>query len=448
MEQAMNYAQSVAFVENAGLFGAVKNGLDNIRELLRRMGNPQDTFLSIHVAGTNGKGSVCAALDAILRQTGRKIGLFTSPYLERFTERIRIDGEEIAPETFARWANRVRTVCQEMVADGFSNPTFFELVTAICFGVFSEARVDAAVIEVGMGGRLDATNVLSPAMTVIANIGLDHTHVLGDTVEAIAREKAGIMKRGVPVVVYPQTFDTAYAQLLHCAREAGAPLYALRDAAITVEESGLAGSRYTLRYQGLDFGVLHVPLLGRMQVLNSATAVLAAALLAQQGSIPLTLEQIRAGLEAVRWPGRMELLSREPMLLLDGAHNPQGARQLAQTVRDFFPNGNAVLVTGMLRTKDAHHAAQALAGCAETILVTAPDSPKVLPPADLAACYRDAGAAVQVMEDYRAALDTALQLGCAQGRPVIVTGSLYLVGAARTYLLSKDGPLASSEAKG
>ena len=172
------------------------------------------------------------------------------------------------------------------------------------------------------------------------------------------------------------------------------------------------------------------------------------ALLAQQGSIPLTLEQIRAGLEAVRWPGRMELLSREPMLLLDGAHNPQGARQLAQTVRDFFPNGNAVLVTGMLRTKDAHHAAQALAGCAETILVTAPDSPKVLPPADLAACYRDAGAAVQVMEDYRAALDTALQLGCAQGRPVIVTGSLYLVGAARTYLLSKDGPLASSEAKG
>lgn len=435
MPAPMNYEESVSFVQNAALFGAVKNGLDNIRELLARMGDPQNAFPSIHVAGTNGKGSVCASLDSILRQAGKKVGLFTSPYLERFTERIRIGGAEVEEDVFARWANRVRDISAEMVADGCAHPTFFELVTAICFAVFAEAQVDVAVIEVGLGGRLDATNVLMPAVTVIANIGLDHTNVLGDTVEAIAAEKAGIMKKGVPVVVYPQTYDAAYAQLLHSAREVGAPLYALRDAAITVLETGLAGSRYALRYQTLDFGELTIPLLGRMQVLNTATAALAAAILAQQGEIRLTTGHIREGLARVQWAGRMEIVRRDPPVILDGAHNPQGAQHLARSVTDWFPNGNAVVVTGMLHTKDAHETARAVASCAGTVIATAPDSYKALPAEELAACYRDAGAPVQVVEDYRAAIDAAMEMGRAQGRPVIITGSLYLVGAARTYLM-------------
>jgi dihydrofolate synthase/folylpolyglutamate synthase len=430
----MDYRQSVEYVENAGLFGAHKHGLDNIRILLERLGNPQDRFVSIHVAGTNGKGSVCACMDAILRRQGIRTGLYTSPYLERFTERIRLNGKEITKESFACIATRVREAAQSMVDDGLTHPTFFELVTACGFLAFAEGGVEVAVIETGLGGRLDATNVLRPAVTVITAIGLDHTKVLGDTVEAIAREKAGIIKTGVPVIVYPQPFAEAYAELLGAARLREAPLYAVRDAAIVVEESGLSGQRFTMSYQGMNLGEFTTGLLGAHQVLNCATAILAAVVFGQLELFPLELSSIRQGIAQVRWPGRLEVVSRDPLILLDGAHNPQGAQQLADAVNRITPNHNGVLLAGALKTKDVDQVARILAPVAETVITTRPPTEKALSAREMADAFGAWNCPSMVQEDPATALSMAVALARGKGCPLIVTGSLYLVGAVRAML--------------
>ncbi|MGI6316480.1 MAG: bifunctional folylpolyglutamate synthase/dihydrofolate synthase [Christensenellales bacterium] len=430
----MNYTQAVAYVENIAKFGSKKNGLVNIRELLRRMGNPQEAFPSVHVAGTNGKGSACAVLENILRKAGYKTGLYTSPYLQTFTERIRLRGMNVAEETFARWANIVRAHAEAMAAEGLGKPTFFELTTAICFGIFAEEKVDIAIVEVGLGGRLDATNVLHPILSVIMSIGLDHTQVLGDTVEAIAAEKAGIIKPNIPVVLYPQPFDTAYAALLYRAMEQKSPIYALRDASIRVDESSLSGQTYTLSYQGIMLENLRIPLLGRMQVLNTATAVLAAIVLAQTGKLSLTDQHIREGLSTAVWPGRMEILRRKPFILADGGHNPQGIGELARNIETWFPNRNGIAMMGMLHTHDAWHSLKLLAPAVREVIATQPPSIKALPAADLAEIAMSEGLPVQMQEDWQEALHRGLALAEERQAPLIVTGSLYLVGAVREKL--------------
>jgi len=433
----MNYAESVYFVENAAVFGAEKKGLENIRELLRRLGDPQNRFRAIHVAGTNGKGSVCACLDAMLRQQGIRTGLYTSPYLERFTERIRIDGEEIAEDTFADICTRVRETAEAMVADGLTHPTFFELVTACCFVAYAEAGVEVAVIETGLGGRLDATNVLMPAMCVITAIGLDHTAVLGETVEEIAREKAGIIKPGVPVVVYPQPFDEAYAEILCAARDKDAPVYAVRDASLLVEESGLNGQTFSMSFQGQRLGSFRTSLMGRHQVLNSATAILAAIVFSQLEIVPLSLKAIREGVEKVRWAGRLEIVSRDPLVILDGAHNPQGAEQLAEAIDQITPNHDAVLLVGAVRTKDVDQVARILAHKAATIVVTQPPIEKALAAKETADAFMAHDAQPMVQTDLETALEMSLALARGKNCPLIIAGSLYLVGAVRKILVKK-----------
>ena len=430
----MDYRQSVHYVENAGLFGAHKQGLDNVRALLSRLGNPQDQFVSIHVAGTNGKGSVCACLDAVLRQQGIRTGLYTSPYLERFTERIRLNGAEIAQEDFARIATQVREAADAMVADHLTHPTFFELVTACGFLAFAQSGVEVAVIETGLGGRLDATNVLNPALTVITAIGLDHTKVLGDTVEAIAREKAGIIKPGVPVVIYPQPFAEAYVELLQAARDREAPVYAVKDAALVVEETGLSGQRFTLGYQGLDLGSFTTGLLGAHQVLNCATAILASVVFSQLELFPLGIEAIRQGIGQTRWPGRLEIVCRDPLILLDGAHNPQGAQQLADAVNWVIPNHNGILLVGALKTKDADQVARILAPTAQTVITTRPPTEKALSAKEMADAFEAQGKEAMVEEDLAAAIQLGIALARSKRCPLIVAGSLYLVGAVRSML--------------
>ena len=430
----MNYLESVQFVENANLFGAEKKGLANIRELLARLGDPQLRFQAIHVAGTNGKGSVCAYLDAMLRAQGICTGLFTSPYLERFTERIRIDGEEIKEDAFAEVCTRVRAAAEAMVAEGMTHPTFFELVTACGFLAFAEAGVQVAVVETGMGGRLDATNVLLPALTVITAIGLDHTKVLGETVEEIAREKAGIIKPGVPVVIYPQPFDEAYVELLCAARDREAPAYAVRDAAILVEYSGLEGQRFSMSFQGLELGRFETALLGRHQILNCATAVLAAVVFSQLELLPLTLPAIRQGAGCARWPGRLEVVSREPLVLLDGARNPQGGGQLAEALDAITPQRGAVLVDEAVRADDVDQVARILAPKVGHVVATEPPIGKALTARETADAFRAQGIQPMVQEDVRAAVEAALAIARGRKCPLVIAGSLYLVGAVRGYL--------------
>lgn len=434
----MNYQESVDFMTHASLYGSKKNALEGITELLSRLGDPHKGLKFLHVAGTNGKGSVCTYLDTILRRAGYQTGLYTSPYLERFPERIRVNGIEASEEAIADAATRVREAAEAMCRDALDHPTFFELVTATAMLIYAQAQVDIVVLETGLGGRLDATNVVIPEVSVITAIGLDHTSVLGDTIEAIAGEKAGIMKEDVPVVVYPQPFAAASATLMHHAREKNCPYYDVGQAHIRLKQFSLDGQTFTLSYQGMDLGEFSCALLGSFQMLNASTAILAAMVLGQKGDFKIPMEAIRQGIADARWAGRLEVVSREPFVLIDGAHNPQGAEELTRCLRNFFPAGDCVLVTGVMHTKDSLGISRILSNYVRDVVVTEPKWTKALPADDYAQDYiHQVKGQVVVESDQEAALERGLALAQATDSPLIVAGSLYLAGAARTWARGK-----------
>ncbi len=429
----MNYQESVDFVENAIRYGGSKCELKNITELLKRLGNPHHDFPAVHVAGTNGKGSTCAMIERAIRKSGLKVGLFTSPYLQQFTERIRINGEEISKDIFAKTATRVRNLVEEMVEEGHYHPTFFEMVTAIAFIIYKEEKVDIAVIETGLGGLLDATNVLDPVVTVITSIGMDHENVLGGTIEAIAQRKAGIIKPGCPVVIYPQPYDAAYAELLGRAHEVKAPVYSVRDARIIVQSSGLDGHQFKVQFQEME-AYLSISLMGAHQVLNATTAFITLCVLAQQG-FKVRYTDMVMGLKEAKWPGRLEVISKDPLILLDGAHNPQAALQLRRSLDEFLPGNKVVLLIGSFKTKDSKGIRDVLYPIAQQVIVTRPNSDRATEPMEIATLYNDKGVQAEVYEDVSEALDAAYALAKVSGAPLMVTGSLYLVGEARSLLL-------------
>ncbi|MCF0136158.1 MAG: bifunctional folylpolyglutamate synthase/dihydrofolate synthase, partial [Lachnospiraceae bacterium] len=337
----MTYEAFITWLEKVPLYGH-KDGINNIRKLLARLGHPEKCAPVIHVAGTNGKGSCCAMMASVLQRSGMKVGLFTSPHLVTYGERIRVDGINISEEELVRLGLEVKKQLEEMVAAGENHCTFFEILTAIGFLYFAREQVDVIVLEVGVGGRLDATNVVEePALCLIASISLDHTKVLGDTLEAIAAEKAGILKAGRPVVLsenplcVQQVVETA-------AREKGCPfIYAPSF------ESGAS-----------DYPI---PLAGNYQKQNRRAAVTALRLLQQQG-FPITEESLREGLARTDWPGRMQTLQVEGQtVLMDGAHNPGGARMLADYLDQSYAPGSCTLVFSALGKKDLSGILQPLA---------------------------------------------------------------------------------------
>lgn len=429
----MNYAQSVDYVQNAALFDSKKDGLNNMHQLLNRLGNPHHGFQSVHVAGTNGKGSVCAMMESVLREAGYCTGLFTSPYLQVFTERIRLSGENVDPEIFAEAATRVRYHAEAMKTEGYNHPTFFELVTAIAFVIFQQQQVDIAIIEVGMGGLLDATNVLDPLVTVITSIGMDHVKVLGGTIDEIAAQKAGIIKPGCPVVVYPQPFTEAYARILSTALEQNAPVYSVAEANLIVQSMGIHGSRFTLNYGGMR-GELNIPLLGRHQVMNAATAFLALVVLAQQNNYTLTAEHIVDGMGKTQWPGRMEVLSHDPLIIIDGAHNQQGAKALRESLRLLLPIGQVHLVLGMMGTKDMLSIIDEITDLAHTVYPVQPSDPRALEIEMLHQELMEREINSQPLGSVEDTLHAVTAKALQDGRPIVICGSLYLAGEVRTLL--------------
>ncbi len=431
----MNYEQSLTYVQSAKERGAQKRGLQNIKELLRRLGNPEARFPCVHVAGTNGKGSVCALLEAMLRAAGLKTGLYTSPYLERFPERIRVAGMEIGTEDFARVAAQVRAAAESMAAEGLGEPTFFELVTACGFLYFAEMGVDVAVIETGLGGRTDATNVVTPMLTVITAIGSDHAASLGGTLQSIAAEKAGILKPGVPCVLAagnpPPVVDIVSrkaaelgCELLDCSKVEAKPL-----------EVTLRGQSFDLAGPGVLLSGLSMALLGEHQLRNAAAAVRAAVALRTHFGIPDSA--IRVGLAAARWPGRLEVLRQEPPLLLDGAHNPHGAAALSACLNTLLGDRQACIVFAAMADKDAAGMAPLLAPVAARAIATQPPGHgrRAAHSADhLAALFAAQGVPSQALPDWQDAIQATL----AGGLPVVICGSLYLVGAARTWLREQN----------
>ena len=426
----INYIESLDYVYHAKQAGAVKNGLVNITELMKRLGNPEARFASVHVAGTNGKGSVCAFLESIARAAGLKTGLYTSPYLERFTERIRIGGEEIDEEDFAAAATGVRQAADQMVREGWGHPTFFELVTACCFLCFAVHKVELAIVETGMGGRTDATNVLHPSLSVITSVGIDHAAALGGTLARIAGEKAGIIKPGVPCVLSGGNEPEVVGVIRQAAASAGTRMIDAGDCFVELHEDNLDGQQFSLSSRSVAMGGLRIGLLGAHQLANAATAVTAAYELAAQG-FPLTELSVKKGLAEAKWPGRMEVLRREPPLIIDGAHNPQGASALADAVRRYLPGRPVCLVMGAMADKDAEAIVKQLSLFAAHVIATLPPTMgrQARNAGELAELFRLRHVEASVCEDWR----DALALACGTGMAVVVAGSIYLAGAARSW---------------
>ena len=435
----MNYKECVDYIQNAALYGSKKVNLEGIARLLSRLGNPHYSLKCVHVAGTNGKGSVCAMTESVLRQSGYKTGLFTSPYLETFTERIRINGASISENDFEQIANKVILEAQKIVTEGFVHPTFFELVTACAFTCFKESKIDIAVIEVGVGGLNDSTNVIDPLISVICNIGLDHIQVLGSTIEEIARKKAGIIKPGCPVVVYPQENPLAYTELLMESRRQSAPLYNVSDAKILVKAAGIDGQRFTISYQGIEADI-EISLLGRHQILNAATTFISLVVLKQSlGLDKITSESILSGFKNAKWPGRLEIVhTKNPLTIIDGAHNKQAAHILKQELSRLIVNQKCVLLIGIMSTKDAEGIIEELSDIALAAVATSPAPPKSIPAEELKEMLEEKIPIVYAHDDVDFALKHAAQLAQKENVPLIAAGSLYLAGKVRSLILNSD----------
>lgn len=418
-------------------------GLGRTRLLLDELGRPQDALRFVHVAGTNGKGSVCAYTASVLQEAGLRTGLFTSPYIERFEERIRVDGRMIAPGELLDVTLSVRDAAERVQACAGEHPTEFELMCAVALEHFRRSACDIVVLEVGLGGRLDSTNAVeAPEVSVIARIGLDHTAVLGDTLTAVAGEKAGIVKDGVPVATWPQEPDAARV-VREAARAHGSPLRETDPSELHAGavEAGAEGD-VPLRpfsYRGRAF---RTRLLGAYQPGNAALALEAIELLREGGwSIPDAA--VARGIEKTTWPARFEVApaaSGRPTIVLDGGHNPQGARALADSLADVFAGRRPVFVAGVLADKDYDAMLRAVVPCASAFVATAPDNPRALAAGDLAAAVARAAASqgvaalhVEQAGDAHAALECACELAGVDGL-VCVFGSLYLAGELRSAI--------------
>ena len=415
----MTPEEAVAYIEDQG-WSTTRLGLGRTRELLAELGDPQKHLKFIHVAGSNGKGSACAMFDAVLRAAGYKTGLYISPYIQTFHERMRINGANIPGEKLAALTERVRAIAEGME----DHPSEFELVTAIAMRYFYEARCDIVVLEVGMGGALDSTNAIdAPEVAVITNIGLEHTEYLGDTIEAIAETKAGIIKPGCACVCYdgaPEATETVRAV---CARQ-GVPLSCVDFSRLKPLDASLDGQRFT--WDGREYSLA---LLGPHQLHNAALALTGIGALRERGwEIPE--EAVRRGLETVVWPARLEVLERAPLFLLDGGHNPQCAEALAQALDALLPGEKFVFLAGVLADKDYPAILARLLPYAREFVCVTPDSPRALPASELAAYLKSLGAEALACETVPAGVAEARARAGAGG--VVAFGSLYLAGAVRT----------------
>jgi dihydrofolate synthase / folylpolyglutamate synthase len=403
-----SYPDSVRFLYTLGNeVKTAKLGLERIRKLLHALGDPQRAYRVIHVAGTNGKGSTCAMIDAGLRAAGIRTGLFTSPHLVEPTERIQVDGSPVTPDQFQRAFTEVHVIAETLDLD--CHPTYFETVTAMGFWLFREMRVETAVVEVGLGGRLDATNVVEPALTVITPVDFDHEIYLGHTLESIAAEKAGILKAGVPAVFARQRPE-AEAVLDRRAEELHIPIRRAEEFPVIDLEIDARGSR---------FSGLCVPLAGEHQVENAQTAAVALDALGVSAR----------GIGETRWPGRLEHVAPNPDTILDGAHNPAGARALARYLTRFYPDRKLWLIYGAMRDKSVEEIADILFPLAHELILTAPKFSRALRPEALQEFDERGRTAPSIQE----ALDLVRQKA-SPSDVIVVTGSLFLVGEARTIL--------------
>lgn len=433
----MNYEESLRYLYSLGHeVLAAKYGLENITLLLEKLGNPERSFKSVIVAGTNGKGSVAAMIDSIVRAAGHRCALFTSPHLVRIEERVQVDGEDIAESDFARLASRVREASEDLVVLGRLDaaPTFFEQVAAIALCYFQESGAALAVLEVGLGGRLDATNAVDRVLSVVTSIDLDHQNILGNTIEEIAGEKAAIIVAGARAVIGRQAHQAAVEVLMRrCLETSVLPIFANAPAQI----EGGAHGRITIDYESSHtfYSRVALGLLGRHQADNAAAAIEAAEVLNESG-FGVTRENIVDGLRDVRWPGRLEMIEDHPSVLLDGAHNPAGARALRAYLDEFW-SGGITLVFGAMGDKDVDRMAAELFDAARTVVLTRVRDSRAAGNTRLGEAALNRARNVIFTETVKQALSWARSVSPRDGL-VCVAGSLHLVGEVKRLMEEED----------
>lgn len=426
----MTYDEALAYIHSVGWRGS-KPGLSRTRELLSKLGNPERELRFIHIAGTNGKGSTAAMLDSICRAAGLKSGLYTSPYIGRFNERMQLDGEPIDDGELAALTARIKPLADEMD----DAPTEFEIITALAMLWYKERGAHIVALEAGLGGELDSTNVIpAPEAAVITAISLDHTEILGGSIEEIASAKAGIIKRGC--VVAWAANDPAAGRVItqKCALE-GCELSQVDARALSIRERTLGGTHFDYK----DLRGLFIPLLGDYQPLNAALAVETARLLAARG-LPLGEAAVRRGLADVSWPGRFELLCAEPVFIADGSHNPHGVAAALASFKRLLPDVRPVVLFGVMADKAVDEMADMLCAFTDEFVCVAPDNPRALEARELADKLKARGARAEARDSVAQGVKTAFALAKERGA-ALALGSLYMSGAVRaavSSILSRD----------
>lgn len=436
-DQAPGYKETMDFIKNLTKFG-FNLGLERIRSLMERMGNPHNNLKIIHIGGTNGKGSTTAMLQAILQQAGYRAGMFISPHLHDYRERISINGRLIPPEDVVSGISEMRPFLEKMVEEGLEHPTEFEVSTALALCYFAKEKPDYVLLEVGLGGAIDSTNIATPLVSVLTSIGMDHMDYLGPTIEQITRVKAGIIKQGVPVVT-----SAGQPESLKILEEyAGDKKAKLIRIGQDVRWEMIEGQANCFTYHGLKetLPAIELSLLGEHQFANAATALAVCEVLRDDYGAEITTQALREGLKTVRWPGRLELISQNPKVLLDGAHNVDGIRSLVKALHTYaeglLRRKRLLLCLGMLRDKEIEEVVELIVPLADEIFVTKPDSPRAGEweyVGRQAAKYLDPGRINFIEDPVQAACQGLKKLQ--PGDMLCVTGSLYMLAPVRKYLL-------------
>lgn len=427
----MNYEEALAYINDKDKFGS-RPGLAVIEELLRLLGNPEKGLKYIHVAGTNGKGSTVSYLSNILQEEGYKVGVFTSPFLERFNERIAINNRDIEDHRLAEITEKIKNAIPEMVENGFEHPTTFEIVTAIAFIYFKEEAVDYVVLEVGLGGLEDSTNVIeSPLAAVITTIDFDHIDILGNSLGEIAYQKAGIIKEDTLVISYPQK-DEARDMIEKVAREKHSPVFICPMDGISMKENTDRGSVFDFNFEGRKYSDVRVGLLGKYQVYNGVMALYTILKMREQGLLEISDKSILDGLEKTRWRGRLEIISEDPRILIDGAHNLQGAKVLKESLAMFNYN-RLILGFSVLKDKDYSHIIETLIPLADEVVLTDIQMPRKMDLREMEKIVGDYTSSLHVEKDNKKAIDKAISL-YEDGDLIVFAGSLYLIGNIRSLV--------------
>lgn len=425
----MTYDEALDFL-NTPMYSQTRLGLGPIKVLLEMLGNPQDKLKYVHITGTNGKGSTAAFIESVLREAGYRTGLYTSPYIQRFTERMRVNGKEITHDDLSRITECVYNTVNEMVKRNMTLPTTFELITAIGFLYFFEQNCDIVILEVGLGGRLDATNIIKNSeVSVITSIDFDHMDLLGNTLEEIAYEKAGIIKEKGTAVSYPQKAMVKEV-LERSSKERNAQLsFVTFD---TLEVSGSDVDGQVFHYA--DYRDLKISLLGDYQIYNAVTALNVIEKLRSKQYI-INGDQVRKGLEKAKWPGRLEIINKNPLIIIDGAHNPNGTDGLYRNLKNLFPSRKFIFIVGVLADKNYIEMFKGSIELAKSYLTISPNSSRALSGDLLAEVLRKEGALVESFTS----IEDAVAL-CKEkyiDEVICAFGSLYFIGDVRTYCIDR-----------